>query len=94
MLRDQVTLNLRDCIHGNGYDDQNGCSAQIERNGHAIKQVFRNQADDDQIKPADQRQTRQRVVDEFRALLARPDARENPAIFFQIIRGFLGIEND
>src|SRR5205814_6514842 len=55
---------------------------------------FGNQADKGQIQRSDHRDPRQYEVNIFRCALARPYARDEAAIFLQIVRSLFGIEHN
>src|SRR6266446_10371692 len=95
LLSDEMALDLRHRIHGHADNNQDGGAAE----GESLDIVdaaddFGNQTYGRKIDRSDDRYARKHEVDVFCGALARTNARNEAAIFFQIVRGLLRIEDD
>src|SRR5207248_124175 len=91
LLRDQMALNLGDRIHGDADDDEDRGAA--ERQDRVIgANRLGNDANKCKIERADHGDARQDVIDVIAGFLAGTDARNEAAIFLEILGGFFRIE--
>ena len=88
----QMPMDLRHRIHGDIDDDQQRRAAEIERQRRVGNQQFRQKANQREIERAEHRDPGQDLVDILRGAFAGPDARNEAAVFLQIVGGVVGLK--
>ena len=73
--------------------DQQRCSTQEDRNGKAAYQVLGKQADESQVERTHGGQSGEHEIKVLGGVLAGPDARNETAVFSQVVRGISRIED-
>ena len=93
LLRHHVCLNLAHEVHRHDHNDQQRCTAEVERNVETHVQEFRHQADKHQVNRTAKRQTQQHFIDVARRLFTGANTRDERTTLFQILSRFTLIEN-
>src|SRR5262249_40951384 len=92
LVGEQIALDLRHGIHRDADHDQKRGTAEVERHRGVGNQNFWQKTDDRKIRGADDRNTRQHIVNVFCGALPGSYTRNKAAVLFQIVSGLGGIE--
>ena len=93
-MRQQITLDLRDRIHGDADDDEERRPAEIERYRRIGDQHLGDEAHDREVAGADHRDAREHIVDVLGRPLAWPNARDEAAVLLEVVGGLGRVEHD
>src|SRR5690606_9110658 len=94
LVRDQVSLDLRDRIERYTDDDQKRSATKVERYPSCGDQVFGQQTDGDEVDGADDRDAGEHVVDVVGRALARAIAGNEAGMLLELVGSLLRIEHD
>src|SRR5690606_21348340 len=94
LVRDQVTLDLRDRIERYTDHDQKRSATKVERHASRRDQEFRQQADEHEIDGAHHRDAGEHIVDVLGGTLSRTIAGYEAGMLLQLVGSVLRIEHD